>query len=227
MPPKRSAAAAAVTGGETVAPNPSPKRIKVSTESKGGKQRKLEAFFTSPKKPKSQRAGAGAGAAAKQLDSTNSASASASASALERLEVIVIGDEEGEHQISARLPAEGSNERRPAAGNGTDCAAGPVIVPATPMEEVRLGVRCKEENSSMEENGMDTDVLLARHLARAEGVDIDLTRKLESGFQTGINRLDRLGSPSSAYSNVRALPSPFTLLNPYFFGSLTMNAAVP
>ena len=208
MPPKRSAAAAAVTGGEAVAPNPSPKRIKVSTESKSGKQRKLEAFFTSPKKSKSQRAGAGAsaaaGAAAKQLDSTISANASASASALERPEVIVIGDEEGEHQVSTRLLAERRNERRPAAGNGSDCAAGPVIVPATPMEEDRLGVRCQEENSSMEENGLDTDVLLARHLARADGVDIDLARKLESGFQTGINRLDRLGSPSSAYSNVGA-----------------------
>jgi len=188
MPPKRSAAVAAVTGGGPVAASPSPKRVKVSAESSRGTQQKLEAFFTSPKKPKSQ--SAGAVATAKQLHSP-----------LKRPEVIVIDDGEGEHQISTCLLSEHSNERRPAAGNGSD---GPVIIPATPMEEDRLGVRCKEENSSMEEYGMDTDMLLARRLARVEGnIDIELARKLESGFQTGINKLDGLGSPSSASPNVR------------------------
>jgi hypothetical protein len=202
MPPKRSAAA--VTGGGPVVPSPSPKRVKVSAEPSRGTQQKLETFFTSPTKPKSQSA---AGATATV---TATATAKQLTSPLKRRpEVIVIGDEEEEHQISTCLPSEHSNERTPAAGNGSDCGAGPVIIPATPMEEDRLGVR--SENSSMEEYGMDTDTLLARRLARADGIDIELARKLESGFQTGINKREGF---SSAYSNVRALCSPFHTFRP-------------
>ena len=206
MPPKRSRSAVAVhaSGGGggplTPDPSPSPKRVKASADSRGGTQRKLEAFFTSPKKPKSQGAG-GAGAAAAKL---------------EQPEVIVIDDDQGEeHQVSTCIPSQHSNERRPAVGNATDCGAGPVIIPATPMEEARLGVRRKDENRGRgieEENDMDTDMLLASRLARAEGgIGIELAKRLEldSAFGTGINRLDGLGSPSNASPNVRELSLPF------------------
>lgn len=229
MPPKRSrsAAAAHASGGGgrplTPDPSPSPKRVKASAGSLGGTQRKLEAYFTSPKKPKSQ--SAGAGAPAQRRDSTRY---------LEQPEVIVIDDDQGEHQDSIRLPSQHSNERRPAAaaGNATDCGAGLVIMPATPMEEVRLGVRHKDENRGRGiegENDMDTDTLLASRLARLEGgIEIELAKRLEldSTFRTGINRPDGLGSPSNASPNVREL-SPFPLFNLNFLGSLTANAAAP
>ena len=210
MPPKRSrsAAAAHASGGGggplTPDPGPSPKRVKASAGSLGGTQRKLEAYFTSPKKPKSQSAG-GAGAAAQRCDSTRH---------LEQPEVIVIDDDQGEHQDSIRLPSQHSNERTPAAGNATDCGAGPVIIPTTPME-VRLGVRRKDENrgGGIEgENDMDTDTFLASRLARAEGgIDIELAKRLEldSTFRTGINKLNGLEPPSNASPNVRELSSPF------------------
>ena len=194
MPLKRSrsAAAAAVNGGGPVAqdPSPSPKRVKVSV---GGTQRKLDAFFTSPKKPNSQ----SAAAMVKRRDSTRH---------LEQPEVIVIDDEQGEQHpsTSTRPPSQYSNERRPAAGNASDCGAGPVIITTTPIEEVPLGVRRKYQNRGrgIQENDMDTDMLLARH---ADGIDIQLAWKHESdsGFRPGINRLDRLGSPSNPSPNVR------------------------
>lgn len=209
MPLKRSrsrsaAAQAAATGGRPVTvaqdPSPSPKRVKVSADSLGGTQRKLDAFFTSPKKPTSQ----SAAATVKRRDSTRH---------LGQPEVIVIDDEQGEQHpsTSTRPPSQHSNERRPAAGNASDCGAGPVIIPATPMEEeVRLGVRRKYQNrgSGIQENDMDTDMLLAR---RADGIDIQLARKLQSdsGFHSGINRLDGLGSPSNPSPNVRQRWPPF------------------
>jgi hypothetical protein len=125
MPPKRPAAA--LGGGRPVTVSPSPKRLKVAPESSSSTQQTLEAFFTSPKKTKPK----------------------PRALALEQQEVIVIDDEAGEHHPSpsTRLPSEHSNERTPAAGNGSDCGAGPVIIPATSMmEEDRLGVRRKDEN---------------------------------------------------------------------------------
>ena len=198
MPLKRSRSAAAVSGGRPVAqdPSPSPKRVKVSADSLGGTQRKLEAFFTSHKKPESQ----SAAATARWRDSTKH---------VEPPEVIVIDDEPGEHHrpsTSTRPPSQYSNERRPAAGNASDCGADPVIIPATPMEEVRLGVRRKSQNRGrgIQENDMDTDMLRARH---ADGIDIQLARTLESdsGFRTGINRLDGLGSPSNHSPNVSQL----------------------
>jgi len=207
MPPKRSAAAAAIGGGP-VAASQSPKRVKVSADYSGGKQRKLEAFFTSPTKPKAQ----GATTLREGRDS----------GALERprerprpQEVIVIDDEAGGHQVSTCLPSEHSNERTSAAGNGSDCGAGPIMIPATSMmEEDRLGVRGKDENNRMKENGVDTDILLARSLTRAGRIDIQRASKLQSGSQIGTNRLriDGLGSPSNPSPIVRATAL-FTVLH--------------
>lgn len=183
MPPKRS-------GGPDSA-SPSRKRAKVSTtESTGGTQRKLEAFFTTPKKAKPQ-------SASPFRDRRT---------VLERArpqEVIDVDDEEGEHPVSIGLLPE---ERMPAAGNGNDCAAGPVIIPTTPMmEEDPAGVRDKDVSNRTDESGMNTDMLLARRLARAEGIDIELARKLESGFKPGTDRLlDGPGSLSNASRNVSA-----------------------
>ena len=216
MPPKRSATAAAV-GADGGGGTPSPKRVKLSTESAGGTQRTLDAFFTSSKEPKSHRA-----------SPLRTGPRPRPQPQPQPQEVIVIDDEEGEHQVS---PFEHPNERRPAAGNGSDCdcGAGPVnTIPTTPMkEEDPSGVRLENEKNSIEENDVDTDLLLARHLARAEGIDVELAKKLERDFKTGLNRLDGSGSPSNASRNIvrGAFIYTGTLFNLNFFGSRTSAAA--
>ena len=200
MPPKRSAASAALGGG---GPGPGPgasasasaaKRVRRSVESTAGTQRTLDAFFTSSRK------------------TLTDVSASPHVRERSRLqpqphpqEVIVIddGEGEGEHQVSAGLPPEHRHETR------------------LPTEEVPLGVR-REDEETGEEDGVDTDLPLAR---RAEDIGVELANKLESRVKPSINRLGGSASPSNAARrNIVRRPF-FTLFNLNFFGSLTANAA--